>query len=272
MTPAEFGERLVRGREQRQHSLQEVADTTKIAIHQLRSLERGDLHRLPGGIYRRAIVRQYAAAVGLNVEDTLGALATVEGEIDLDDQALQAGAGRPGDAGSSLFSTALWSSATPLVLVGAVAALAVGWYQLGTTAPAADAPVTAASAPAAKPDVTAIAVVARTEAVRATAGDIELGTASTVLRKEPETVNVAEADATEGELRVTSEPSGALVTVNGVGWGATPVTIRYMPFGKKLIRVTKPGYASAQRGFDFVPERRAQSVRIQLSPDSPETH
>jgi len=270
ITPAEFGERLVRGREQRQHSLQEIADTTKIAIHQLRSLERGDLHRLPGGIYRRAIVRQYAAAVGLNVEDTLGALATVEGEIDVDDRALEAGAGRRGDAGSSLFSTALWSSATPLVLVGAVAALAVGWYQLGTTAPAADAPLTVASALAAEADVPP-ALVAGTEAVRATAGDIELGTASPVLQKEPETVNVAEADATEGELRITSEPAGALVTVNGVGWGPTPVTIRYMPFGKKLIRLTKPGYASAQRGFDFVPDRRVQAVRIQLSQDSPET-
>jgi cytoskeletal protein RodZ len=270
ITPAEFGERLVRGREQRQRSLQEIADTTKIAIHQLRSLERGDLHRLPGGIYRRAIVRQYAAAVGLNVKDTLGALATVEGETDFDDQALQAGAGRTGDADSSLFSTALWSSATPLVLVGAVAALAVGWYQLGTTAPAVEAPVTVASAPAAKADVPAIAL-AGTEAVRATAGDIQLGTASAVLQQEPETVNVVEADATEGELRITSEPAGALVTVNGVGWGPTPVTIRYMPFGRKLIRVTKPGYASAQRGFDFVPDRRVQSVRIQLSAESPET-
>jgi cytoskeletal protein RodZ len=265
ITPAEFGARLVRGREQRQRSLQDIAETTKIAIHQLRSLERGDLHRLPGGLYRRAIVRQYAAAVGLNVEDTLAALATIEREIDIDDQALHAGAARSGDAGSSLFSTALWSSATPLVLVGAVAALAVGWYQLGTTRPAADAPVTAASAPTAQANVPPSALVARTEAVRATAGDIQLGTASAVVQKEPETVNVADADATEGELRITSEPTGALVTVNGVGWGPTPVTIRYMPFGKKLIRVTKPGYASAQRGVDFVPDRRVQSVRIQLS-------
>jgi len=163
----------------------------------------------------------------------------------------------------------LWSSATPLVLVGAVAALAVGWYQLGTTAPAADAPVTAASAPAAEANVPPIALVAGTEPVHATAGDVELGTESAVLQRQPETVNVAEADATEGELRITSEPSGALVTVNGVGWGPTPVTIRYMPFGKKLIRLTKPGYASAQRGFDFVPDRRVQSVRIQLSQDSP---
>jgi len=136
-------------------------------------------------------------------------------------------------------------------------------------APAADAPLTVASALAAEADVPP-ALVAGTEAVRATAGDIELGTASAALQTEPEAVNVAGADATEGELRITSEPSGAVVTVNGVGWGPTPVTIRYMPFGKKLIRVTKPGYASAQRGFEFVPDRRVQSVRIQLSAESPD--
>src|SRR5262245_47161495 len=82
VAPAEFAERLRRGREQKNRSLEEIADTTKIAIHQLRSLERGDLQRLPGGFYRRAIVRQYAVAVGLNVDDTLRELASIAGEVD----------------------------------------------------------------------------------------------------------------------------------------------------------------------------------------------
>jgi len=128
-------------------------------------------------------------------------------------------------------------------------------------------PVRAAGAPVAEADAPAIALVAASEPVRATTGDIELATDPAVLQNEPETVSVAAADETEGELRITSEPAGALITVNGVGWGPTPVTIRYMPFGKKLIRATKPGYASAQRGFDFVPESRVRSVRIRLSPE-----
>ena len=267
IAPGEFAERLRRGREQKNRSLEDIAGTTKIAIHQLRSLERGDLHRLPGGLYRRAIVRQYAAAIGLNVDDTLRELASIAAEGNDTDHTREAVASSREDAGSSRVSTALWSSAAALVVLGAVAAVGTAWYRPGTTAAAADVPVRAAGAPVAEADAPAIALVAVREAVRATTGDIELATDPAVLQNEPETVSVAAADETEGELRITSEPAGALITVNGVGWGPTPVTIRYMPFGKKLIRATKPGYASAQRGFDFVPESRVRSVRIRLSPE-----
>lgn len=270
MAPAEFGERLLRGREQKNRTLQEIADTTKIAIHQLRALERGDLHRLPAGIYRRAIVRQYATAVGLSVEDTLRDLASVGAEVARDVQPVGAVTAPRGDAASSPLSTALWSSATPLLVVGAVAVIAAVWYPAATTVSPADAPATAASAPVPEADVPPIALAAATEAVRATAGDIDLATESAGLQEQSESV-AADADATEGELRITSEPSGAQITVNGIGWGVTPVTIPYMPFGKKVLRATKPGYLSAQRGFDFVPERRGRAVRIQLSAESPET-
>jgi cytoskeleton protein RodZ len=270
IAPADFGERLLRGREQKKRSLEEIADTTKVSIHQLRALERGDLHRLPGGMYRRAIVRQYAGAVGLNVEETLRDLASVLTEVDVDVQRREAVDHPRGDAGSSPFTTALWSSAAALVVVGAVATVATAWYRAGTTAPAADAPVTAASAPTPEADAPAIALVAAPEAVPANAANIELATEPAVVQTQTVTGSGAAADATEGELRITSEPPGAIVTVNGIGWGATPVTIRYMPFGKKLIRATKPGYASAQRGFDFGPDGRVRSVRIQLSPESPD--
>ena len=268
--PAEFGERLRRGREQKNRRIEEIADTTKIAIYQLRSLERGDLHRLPGGIYRRAIVRQYADAVGLNVEDTLRDLASSGGEADGRDQAVEAIAVPRGDAGSSSFSMALSSSAAALVVLGAVAAIATAWYRGGAPARAADVPVTAASATTRETDASTIERVAATEGVRTNAGNVEHATDAAPLRNEPQTDNVAEVNATEGELRITSEPAGALITVNGIGWGVTPVTIPYMPFGKKVIRATKPGYLTAQRGFDFVPDRRVRSVRIQLSPESPE--
>jgi cytoskeletal protein RodZ len=268
INPAEFGQRFLRGREQKERSLEEIADTTKIAIHQLRSLERGDLHRLPGGIYRRAIVRQYAAAVGLNVEDTLRDLANVGSEVDGDVQTRDAVAVPRGDAGSSPFSTALWSSAAALVVLGAVSAVATAWYRAGTTARVEDVPVTTASALTPEPTTPPISLVAATEPVRANAGDTELATEPAAVEKEAQPVNVGDVDATEGELRITSEPAGAQITVNGISWGVTPVTIPYMPFGKKEIRATKPGYVSAQRGFDFAPDRRVRSVRIQLSPES----
>jgi len=275
MPPADFGERLLRGRELKKRSLEDIAAATKIGIHQLRALERGDLHRLPAGFYRRAIVRQYANAVGLDEQETLRDLASVGREDDSDTQSLEPVAERRGDAGSSSFPPAMWSGAAALVFLGAVAVAATAWYRAGTTTPPADAPVTTASALAPEADAPAIALVAETKGVRANAGDIELATAPAVSQTptptQTETGDVAADDATEGELTVTSDPSGALVTVNGIGWGQTPVTIRYLPFGKKLIRATKPGYVSGQRVLDFGSDHRVRSVRVQLSPESPET-
>jgi cytoskeletal protein RodZ len=270
IAPSEFGQYLLRGREQRNRSLADIADATKISIHQLRALERGDLHVLPAGIYRRAIVRQYAAAVGLNVEETIRDLAGVSTEVDADIQGLEAVAHPRRDSGSSPFMTAWWSRTAALAVLGALAAVTTASYRAGTVEPAAPAPATTASAPAPQAEAPEVALVAATEAAHPSAGDIELATEPVVLPTPTETASVAADDATEGELRVTSEPDGALVTVNGVGWGQTPVTIRYMPFGKKLIRATKPGYVSAQRLFDFAPDRRGRSVLMQLSPESPE--
>jgi cytoskeletal protein RodZ len=269
--PADFGERLRRGREQKKLGLQEIADTTKIGIQQLRALERGDLHRLPAGIYRRAIVRQYAQAVGLNVEETSRDLASVRTEADVDVQRPEAVSRDRGDAASSPFASALSSTvAAALVVLCAVAAVLTWWYRTSTTGSAVDVPVAATSAPTPEADAPAITpVAAATQAVRANAGAIELATEPALLQTG--TGRVTDTDATEGELRITSEPAGAQVTVNGVGWGVTPLTIRYMPFGKKLIRATKSGYVGRQRGLDFVPDRPVRSIRIKLSPESPET-
>jgi hypothetical protein len=49
------------------------------------------------------------------------------------------------------------------------------------------------------------------------------------------------------ELVVNSDPQGARVTVDGIGWGTTPVTIRYLPAGDKRIRVTLDGYVTEER-------------------------
>ena len=48
-------------------------------------------------------------------------------------------------------------------------------------------------------------------------------------------------------LVVITQPEGARVTINGVGWGITPLTIGHLPPGAKRIRVTKPGYRSEER-------------------------
>jgi transcriptional regulator with XRE-family HTH domain len=66
-----FGPTLKQQRERQGLTLAVIADSTRISPHLLRSLERGDVSRWPGGIYRRAFVRAYATAVGLPPEPTV---------------------------------------------------------------------------------------------------------------------------------------------------------------------------------------------------------
>ena len=65
-----FGERLRRARERRQISLESIAGTTKIAVSLFAGLEKGDCSKWPGGVYNRAFVRSYAAAIGLDPDET----------------------------------------------------------------------------------------------------------------------------------------------------------------------------------------------------------
>jgi hypothetical protein len=48
-------------------------------------------------------------------------------------------------------------------------------------------------------------------------------------------------------LVVTSLPEGARVTVNGIGWGMTPLTVRHLPHGPQRVRLTKDQYVSEER-------------------------
>jgi transcriptional regulator with XRE-family HTH domain len=71
VTKEHFGARLRHERERRGMALSSVADRTKIAPPMLVALERGDLTRLPGGLYRRAFIRAYAEAVGLDPDEVM---------------------------------------------------------------------------------------------------------------------------------------------------------------------------------------------------------
>lgn len=63
-----FGETLRRERELRGVSLREIADATKISVRFLQALEQDRLEILPGGMFRRAFVREYARFLGLDAE------------------------------------------------------------------------------------------------------------------------------------------------------------------------------------------------------------
>jgi len=69
VTDGSFCSRLRRERERRQIALSSISANTKIRVGLFESLERGDVSRWPAGIYRRAIIRAYATAIGLDADE-----------------------------------------------------------------------------------------------------------------------------------------------------------------------------------------------------------
>ena len=65
-------------------------------------------------------------------------------------------------------------------------------------------------------------------------------------------------------LVVITQPEGARVTINGVGWGMTPLTVAHLPPGMKRVRITKPGYRSEERVVGTDPDRPAATLRVAL--------
>jgi len=64
--PDSFGSRLRQQRERQQITLSSIAEQTKIKVSLLEGLERDDVSYWPVGIFRRAFIRSYAHAIGLD--------------------------------------------------------------------------------------------------------------------------------------------------------------------------------------------------------------
>lgn len=69
--PTTLGTWLRRERERRGVTLAEISEDTKVAVPLLESLEADDLSRWPGGIFRRAFIRSYATAIGVDADVVL---------------------------------------------------------------------------------------------------------------------------------------------------------------------------------------------------------
>ena len=282
-----FGEFLRRAREQRQLTLEQISDETKIAPRLLTSLEEGNLQPMPKGMYRRAMLRAYAESVGL---DTEAALTQFERTFEeprppqapvrqtpVPPRAEQA----PATAMSNRPPRKAVIAGVALALVGGLgawiwsadeepyvpvqSAVAAAASAASHTAPAsasesaprrsdaAAQPVTTAPPPVPSPTRREVAATSGRRGVTAAAAAPAIPTTP---RPAPR--------ATEGKLVVISEPSGARVTVNGVGWGATPLTIPYLPLGEKRVRLTKDGYVSQERTVRVDGERPNATVRLTL--------
>jgi cytoskeletal protein RodZ len=256
--PASFGAFLRGQREARHLTLQQIAEITKIASHHFNSLERGDVRRWPGGMYRRAMVRAYAQAIGLNAEETVRRfLAVFPAEQDEPPVASRP-VPQPDVRRPAVFRRV--ASATGIAGVSA-AVLLIGWNAVSYIRSAMQSGIVSTPPPApagenanverAEPALPNETPGASTPAATSGATDDTI--------EKPEVV-------TEGELRVQSDPDGAQVTVNGIGWGRTPVTVRYLPIGEKRVRLTKDGYVSTEQLVQISAERPVGSLRVTLEP------
>ena len=66
-----FGARLRQRRERQEIALVTISEQTKIKLSLLEALERDDVSQWPSGIFRRAFIRAYAHAIGLNPDDVV---------------------------------------------------------------------------------------------------------------------------------------------------------------------------------------------------------
>ena len=57
---------LIKSRQNKGISLEQIAESTKISIRFLRAIEDEDYEKLPGGIFNTSYLRQYAAAIGVD--------------------------------------------------------------------------------------------------------------------------------------------------------------------------------------------------------------
>jgi GAF domain-containing protein len=104
--PETFGARMREQRERQQVALSTIAEQTKIKVSLLEALEHDDVSHWPSGIFRRAFVRAYAHAIGLEPDAVLREFLELypdPPEVCADALATLADDGRNGDAAPTRF-------------------------------------------------------------------------------------------------------------------------------------------------------------------------
>ena len=254
-----LGELLRHARERRGLTLSQLSNETKIPQRHLEALEHDNLAVAGGEFYRRAEIRAYARAVHLD-QDL--ALAQLERALQVAPEAV------PETRKTEKLSL---SRKRVLILFSVVVAAAVFGRLMGGRDPALDSaghvpvgtdspqqrvpsgrqtptdPVVGPSQPtlidqvAPRPAPSDVPPPVATEPTGSRAPAVSNVTVTA------EQAGAGASAEKVTELVVTTQPAGARVTVDGIGWGITPVTIRYLPPGDKRIRVSKEGYATEEQ-------------------------
>src|SRR5687768_1092429 len=66
-----LGEELKRRREERQITLNEISEATRIGIRFLKAIDADNYSVLPGGIFTRSFIRAYAKEIGMDEEEAI---------------------------------------------------------------------------------------------------------------------------------------------------------------------------------------------------------
>ena len=242
-----FGEWLRRAREARGLTLDDLTRETKIPLRNLEALEHGNLGEMPT-FYQRAEVRAVAKAVGVDERLAVDRLVSAITPV----VASEAKVSRPSaeiDASVVLMAFALGAFMLAAAVTGARTA-----------------------------DADSVAPHRRDQGRRepVAVSDLSRGRSrsrSLAVSHKPYQLPCRGAGeswhrpASVTELVVRTEPSGAQVTVNGIGWGVSPVTIRHLPPGEKHIRATKEGFAATERVLALdAGQRQALDLRLATAP------
>jgi cytoskeleton protein RodZ len=129
-----FGEDLKKAREAKGVAIEAIAAATKISTRYLQSVEQEQFDQLPGGVFRRSIVRSYARTAGLDEEEWVRRYLEVSHENvgpTEEDQAWMAfaenvGRARGGEAHANS-SMARWAGVVALLLL----VIGMSWFVWG---------------------------------------------------------------------------------------------------------------------------------------------
>ena len=256
---------LLRGaRERRGLTLEQLAHETKIPVDRRAAFEHDGLPP-NGGFYHRAQIRAYAQALSLDERRVLDAL----------DQDVAATTPTPLPQTPPPRAPRVRVSSSAVALVCVIAVTFLSGTLLTRQMQSARAAESQPSAPGsdrtseavrvtdnqtASPDVARVSLPASTSVERASApAAVPAVSAPPAIVPAPAIV----AAPTATQLVITTKPEGARVTVDGIGWGVSPVTVRHLSEGSKRIRVTADGYAAVERVLEVQPDR-VNRVSIQL--------
>lgn len=245
-------------RERRSVTLKQLSDETKIPLTRLAALENAQL-RPDGGFYHRAQLRACAHALNLDERVVLDELhrdliPTLPLPVPQQPETRR--------RHRAHLSPAVVAFGCVVAAVAAgIALLKHEPQQVSAVRDREPQPMRAGQESGPSPAVAS--------PTAATAGTVEPGaaTARTDERLPTSPGVPASAPAPVTQLIVTSQPAGARVTVDGIGWGVTPVTIRHLSEGLKRVRLTTDGYVAAERLIQVDPDRTTRvSIELRASP------